>query len=104
MDLAVLQKVAQELNELLPGGFVNKIYQPLPREIVLRIRFRTGGEKKLMLSADPLLGRIHLTSLKIPNPPTPPSFCACLRASRKRRELFKSPQLRMTESSEISPC
>ncbi len=80
MDLAVLQKVAQELNELLPGGFVNKIYQPLPREIVLRLRFRTGGEKKLMLSADPLLGRIHLTSLKIPNPPTPPRFCAYLRA------------------------
>ena len=80
MDLAVLQKVAQELNELLPGGFVSKIYQPLPREIVLRIRFRTGGEKKLMLSVDPLLGRIHLTSLKIPNPPTPPRFCAYLRA------------------------
>jgi predicted ribosome quality control (RQC) complex YloA/Tae2 family protein len=80
MDLAVLQKVAQELNELLPGGFVNKIYQPLPREIVLRIRFRTGGEKKLMISADPLLGRIHLTSIKIPNPPSPPRFCAYLRA------------------------
>lgn len=80
MDLAVLQKVAEELNEVLSGGFVNKIYQPLPREIVLRIRFRTGGEKKLMLSADPLLGRIHLTSLKIPNPPTPPRFCAYLRA------------------------
>lgn len=80
MDLAVLQEVAQELNELLPGGFINKIYQPLPREIVLRIRFRTGGEKKLMLSADPLLGRIHLTCLKIPNPPSPPRFCAYLRA------------------------
>ncbi|MGO9567473.1 MAG: NFACT family protein [Desulfomonilaceae bacterium] len=80
MDLAIIQKVAQELNDLLPGGFINKIYQPLPRDIVLRIRFRTGGEKKLMLSADPLLGRIHLTSLKIPNPPTPPRFCAYLRA------------------------
>jgi predicted ribosome quality control (RQC) complex YloA/Tae2 family protein len=80
MDLPVLQKIAQELNELLPGGFINKIYQPLPREIVLRIRFRTGGEKKLMLSADPLLGRIHLTNIKIPNPPAPPRFCAYLRA------------------------
>ncbi|MGB6067145.1 MAG: NFACT family protein [Desulfomonilaceae bacterium] len=80
MDLPVLQKVAQELNELLPGGFINKIYQPLPRDLVLRIRFRTGGEKKLMLSADHLLGRLHLTSLKIPNPPVPPRFCAYLRA------------------------
>jgi predicted ribosome quality control (RQC) complex YloA/Tae2 family protein len=80
VDLAILQKIAQELNELLPGGFINKIYQPLPREIVLRIRFRTGGEKKLMLSADPLLGRIHVTNIKIPNPPSPPRFCAYLRA------------------------
>ncbi|MBI5570959.1 MAG: NFACT family protein [Desulfomonile tiedjei] len=80
MDLAVLQKVAQELNEVLVGGFVNKIHQPLPREIVLRIRSRENGENKLMISADPLLGRIHLTGLRIPNPPAPPRFCAFLRA------------------------
>ncbi|MBI5249986.1 MAG: NFACT family protein [Desulfomonile tiedjei] len=80
MNLAILQLVAQELNESLPGAFVNKIHQPLPREIVLRMRARGGGEKKLVLSADPQLGRIHLTSMKIPNPPRPPKFCAFLRA------------------------
>ena len=80
MDLAVLQKIAIELDELLRGGFINKIHQPLPRELVLRVRTRGAGEKKLMISADPLLGRIHLTDLKIPNPPAPPRFCAFLRA------------------------
>ncbi len=80
MDLAILQKVAQELNDLLPGGFINKIHQPLPREIVLSIRLRGGGGRKLVLSADPKLGRIHLTDLKIPNPPSPPRLCAYLRA------------------------
>ncbi|MEW6529543.1 MAG: NFACT family protein [Thermodesulfobacteriota bacterium] len=80
MDLAILQKIAEELDELLRGGFINKIHQPLPREIVLRVRTRGAGEKKLMISADPLLGRIHLTDLKIPNPPAPPRFCAFLRA------------------------
>lgn len=80
MDLAILQLIALELNELLPGAFVNKIHQPLPREIVLRMRPRGGGEKKLMLSADPQLGRIHLTTLRIPNPPRPPRLCSFLRA------------------------
>jgi predicted ribosome quality control (RQC) complex YloA/Tae2 family protein len=80
MDLAVLQKIAAELDEPLRGGFINKIHQPLPREVVLRVRTRGAGEKKLMISADPLLGRIQLTDLKIPNPPTPPRFCAFLRA------------------------
>ncbi|MFZ5868766.1 MAG: Rqc2 family fibronectin-binding protein, partial [Thermodesulfobacteriota bacterium] len=80
MDLAVLQKIAEELDEVLRGGFINKIHQPLPREIVVRVRTRGAGEKKLMISADSLLGRIHLTDLKIPNPPRPPRFCAFLRA------------------------
>ncbi|AFM25796.1 Rqc2 family fibronectin-binding protein [Desulfomonile tiedjei] len=80
MDLAVLQLVARELNDLLLGAFINKIHQPLPREVVLRMRAPGGGEQKLMVSADPQLGRIHLTHLKIPNPPRPPRFCAFLRA------------------------
>jgi predicted ribosome quality control (RQC) complex YloA/Tae2 family protein len=80
MELALLQQVARELNELLPGGFVNKIHQPLPREIWLRIRTPRGGEQRLVLSADPQVGRLHLTALRIPNPPSPPRFCAYLRA------------------------
>ena len=80
MDLAILQKIAQELNELLPGRFITRIHQPLPREIVLRTRAHAGPEIKLMISADPALGRIHITDLKIPNPPSPPRFCAFLRA------------------------
>ena len=39
-----------------------------------------GPEIKLMISADPALGRIHITDLKIPNPQSPPRFCAFLRA------------------------
>ena len=31
MDLPVLQRIALELDELLRGGFINKIHQPLPR-------------------------------------------------------------------------
>jgi predicted ribosome quality control (RQC) complex YloA/Tae2 family protein len=80
VDLAILQRIARELDDLLPGGFVNKIHQPLPRDLVLRIRRGGLGEKKLMIGADPGLPRLHLTELKIPNPPSPPRFCAFLRA------------------------
>ncbi len=80
MDLAVLRRIAAELNDILPGMFVNKIHQPLPRDIVLRLRGRQGGSRMLMISADPKLGRLHLTGLRIPNPPAPPRFCAYLRA------------------------
>ncbi|MEJ2719364.1 MAG: NFACT family protein [Deltaproteobacteria bacterium] len=80
MSLEVLQEVARELNHVLKGGFVNKVYQPLSREIVLRVRVAGAGEKRIMISADPLMGRVHLTDLKIPNPPRPPRFCAFLRA------------------------
>ncbi|MBI4964246.1 MAG: NFACT family protein [Desulfomonile tiedjei] len=89
MDLSVLQRVALELDDLLRGGFINKIHQPLPREIVLRVRLPKGGEKKLVVSADPKLGRIHLTGLRIPNPPSPPRFCAFLRAHFQGSRILK---------------
>lgn len=80
MDLAILQKIAQELDELLRGRFITRVHQPLPRDIVLRTRARSGPEIKLMISADTALGRIHITDLKIPNPASPPRLCAFLRA------------------------
>ncbi len=75
-----MQRISEELNDILTGGFVNKIHQPLPREIVLRVRRGDIGEVRLAVSADPQLARIHITNVRIPNPPTPPRFCAFLRA------------------------
>ncbi len=80
MNLAVLQMIADELNLELSGGFINKIHQPLPRQIVLTIRGKFPGAKKLVISADPQLGRVHLTESQTPNPTVPPRFCAYLRA------------------------
>ncbi len=80
MDLYMIQKVVNELRSEISGGIISKIFQPLPRELVFKIYVPGRGEKRLMLSADPKLGRIHLTQLRIPNPPAPPRFCAYLRA------------------------
>ncbi len=80
MELATIQKVVAELNAELVGAMISKIFQPLPRELALKLYLPGRGERRLMLSADPQRGRIHLTTLRIPNPPRPPRFCAFLRA------------------------
>lgn len=80
MNLEILKCVAAELDKTLTGGFVNKIYQPLPREVAFRVYVKGTGELNIIASADPRLGRIHLTKTKLPNPQNPPRFCAYLRA------------------------
>ncbi|MEI6134641.1 MAG: NFACT family protein [Desulfomonile sp.] len=80
MDLTMMKEIARELNQELHGGIISKVLQPLPREIGLKI-FQPGfGEKRLILSSDPKFGRIHLTKLRLINPPRPPRFCSYLRA------------------------
>ena len=61
MDLALIQKVTVELENEIVGGLISKIFQPLPRELALKIFIPGRGDRRLMLSADPKLGRIHLT-------------------------------------------
>ena len=77
-DSLTLAAVRDELGKTLVGGKVEKIAQPEPLEIVLRI-YHAGHKHDLLLSADPQEARAHLTLLRRENPPTPPPFCALLR-------------------------
>src|SRR3970282_2864751 len=77
MDAFLLKQVIAELAAEIPGALVSKVRQPGEKEIVLELWGR--GEKRLLLSADPELCRIHLTTHKTPNPPSPPRFCQFLR-------------------------
>ncbi|MCR4310314.1 MAG: NFACT family protein [Deltaproteobacteria bacterium] len=77
MDAFLLKQVIAELAAEIPGALVSKVHQPGEKEIVLELWGR--GEKRLLLSADPELCRIHLTTRKTPNPPSPPRFCQFLR-------------------------
>src|SRR5512139_1170345 len=78
MDAFLMKKVVAELAEELPGALVSKVRQPGEKEIVLEL-WTGRGEKRLLLSADPELCRLHLTTRKAANPPTPPRFCQFLR-------------------------
>lgn len=78
-DGMVLRAVTHELNRTLLGGRIDKIYQPLPRDLLLQIRQR-GRPYQLLLSAHPAHPRVHLaTEYRVQNPPEPPMFCMLLR-------------------------
>jgi predicted ribosome quality control (RQC) complex YloA/Tae2 family protein len=79
LSSAELRAVLTELQPALTGGWLQKISQPLPAVILLDIR-APGQTHVLLLSADPQTARLHLTTRKLPNPPSPPPFCQLLRA------------------------
>ena len=78
MDAFLLKRIVVELSDRLRGALVSKVSQPRDREIVLTMW--TGREEaRLLVSSHPDLCRIHLTTRRVPNPPSPPRFCQYLR-------------------------
>jgi predicted ribosome quality control (RQC) complex YloA/Tae2 family protein len=78
MDAFLLKQIVAELSGELRGALVSKVHQPAEKEIVLTL-WTGREEKRLLLSADPESCRIHLSTRKVPNPPSPPRFCQYLR-------------------------
>ncbi|PWB61604.1 MAG: hypothetical protein C3F14_11605 [Deltaproteobacteria bacterium] len=78
MDAFLLKRIVAELSRKLQGALVSRIHQPAEKEIVLTL-WTGREEKRLLLSADPEICRIHLSTRKVPNPPSPPRFCQFLR-------------------------
>jgi len=77
-DGIVAKCVTNELNEIIVGGRVEKIFQPEADEIHISIRSK-GENLKLVLSASSNYPRIHLTTAVKENPSAPPVFCMLLR-------------------------
>ncbi len=78
MDAFLVKRVVAELSAGLRGALVSKVHQPAERDIVLTL-WTGREEKRLLVSAHPELCRIHLTTRRPPNPPSPPRFCQFLR-------------------------
>ncbi|MGE5752288.1 MAG: NFACT family protein [Deltaproteobacteria bacterium] len=78
MDAFLLKRIVAELSGELPGALVSKVHQPMEKEVVLTL-WTGREERRLLLSADPEICRIHLSTRKVPNPPSPPRFCQFLR-------------------------
>lgn len=77
-DALSLHLLEQELNNVLCGGKITKVYQPEKDEIVLFVHSQSGSYK-LLISANASVNRIHLTNYPTVNPQTAPSFCMLLR-------------------------
>ncbi|MBA4542503.1 MULTISPECIES: NFACT family protein [Thermoactinomyces] len=77
-DGIVTRAVVHELNQVLSGGRITKIYQPADLELILHIRSQ-GKNHQLLLSAHPAFARVQLTKAKADNPSEPPMFCMLLR-------------------------
>lgn len=79
LDGVFLRAIKYELKHCLVGAKVDKLYQPSAEELVLSLRTRANGGKKLLLCTRANSPRVHLTEVQYENPPVPPMLCMLLR-------------------------
>ena len=79
LDAICLRAVTNELNNVLAGCRVEKVYQPDRDEIVLQTRGGQGGPRRLLLSIAAGAPRVHFIDAARENPAAPPMFCMLLR-------------------------
>lgn len=77
-DGLLIHKLTTDLSDRLVGGRIDKIYQPEPDELLLRIR-QGGGALNLFISIDPSTAYFSITEGTKGNPQKPPMFCMLLR-------------------------
>ncbi|MBQ1959626.1 MAG: NFACT family protein, partial [Firmicutes bacterium] len=77
-DGIVTCAMAQELNEKIYMGKIEKVYQPEADELVFVIHSKSG-KHRLFASAGSAHARVHFISENPVNPPAPLSFCMLLR-------------------------
>lgn len=82
LDGIYISAIVSELKNRITGGRIYKIYQPEEDEICLVIKNRSenGNETlRLVISANPSLPLINLSSASKENPAAAPNFCMLLR-------------------------
>ncbi|MDP1947662.1 MAG: NFACT family protein [Nitrospirota bacterium] len=104
-----ITRVTGELAPALAGGWIQKIYQPTDRTLVLEIR-APGRTHRLLISCHPETARLHFTTEAFQNPPTPPPFCQFLRAHLQGARIDRIEQIpgdrivQLTFSAKEGPC
>ena len=74
-----IARVTGEIAPVLIGGWIQNIYQPTDRTLVMEVR-APGRTHRFLISCHQESTRLHFTTSAFQNPPTPPSFCQFLRA------------------------
>ena len=83
-DGITIANIAQELNQTIVGGKINKIAQPENDELMITIK-NNRTVYRLLLSASASLPLIYLTDNNKPGPMTAPNFCMLLRQTHRQR-------------------
>jgi predicted ribosome quality control (RQC) complex YloA/Tae2 family protein len=105
-------EIAKVLDEIVPalvGGWIQKIYQPTDRLLVLEIR-APGRTHRLLISSQPDSARLHFTRATFQNPPTPLPFCQFLRAHLQGARIDQVEQIgedrivQLVLTSKEGPC
>ncbi len=78
-DGIAVSNIVYELKEKFVGGRIDKIYQPRNDEIIFSVRSVKEGNFRVLLSANSMHPRMHITDIKKENPVTAPMFCMVLR-------------------------
>lgn len=78
LDAICLGAVTNELNTVLTGCHIEKVYQPDRDEIVIQTRGQ-GGARRLLVSIAAGTPRVHFIETARENPAVPPMFCMLLR-------------------------
>lgn len=77
-DGITVHAIASELNSVLKDGRIDKIHQPERDTITIGVRTKNGAYR-LLLCANPSCARVHLSSVSMENPASPPMFCMLMR-------------------------
>lgn len=92
LDAICLRAVTNELNNVLAGCRVEKVYQPDRDEIVLQTRGGQGGPRRLLLSIAAGSPRVHFIDAARENPAAPPMFWhAAAQACAGRKDCGSEP-------------
>ncbi len=78
MDIFILKALVDDLQQRLAGAVVSKVFQMSADDLLLRLWRQQ--DQRLLISTHAKSARLHLTSLRFENPPSPPRFAAYLRS------------------------
>ncbi len=79
LDGIFLHCLKIELENKIVGAKVDKVFEPTKEDIILSLRTRNDGTKKLLLCARANSPRVSITNAVYENPDTPPMLCMLLR-------------------------
>jgi len=88
MDGRFIHKLAEELNQAIGLGRINKIYQLSKADFLFVVRSSTNTES-LYLSLSPQIARIHLSDHLYDKPQLPGGFCMLLRKYLENGQIKK---------------